>query len=107
MVKIYSLRLSAEQNAAFERFEALTSCEPFGIHEFERGEMSARELWEKTMTQEQAKEMAAKWHELLGLADAADGSGNFDDAEAYRMKAADIEVDLAEAGFTASKLAAG
>ena len=39
------------------------------------------------MTQEQAKEMAAKWHELLGLADAADGSGNFDDAEAYRMKA--------------------
>jgi len=30
MVKIYSLRLSAEQNAAFERFEALTSCEPFG-----------------------------------------------------------------------------
>lgn len=42
MVKIYSLRLSAEQNAAFERFEALTSCEPFGIHEFERGEMSAR-----------------------------------------------------------------
>jgi len=49
MVKIYSLRLSAEQNAAFERFEALTSCEPFGIHEFERGEMSARELWEKNI----------------------------------------------------------
>ena len=49
MVKIYSLRLSAEQNAAFERFEALTSCEPFGMQEFERGEMSARELWEKNI----------------------------------------------------------
>lgn len=59
------------------------------------------------MTQEQAKEMAAKWHELLGLADAAEGSGNFDDAEVFRMEAGDIEVDLAEAGFTASQLAAG
>ncbi len=41
-MKVYSPGLTAEQNAAFERFEALTSCEPFGIHEFERGEMSAR-----------------------------------------------------------------
>lgn len=58
------------------------------------------------MTHEQAKEMAAKWQELHGLADAAEGAGNIDDAEACRMEAADIEVDLAESGFTASKLAA-
>lgn len=59
------------------------------------------------MTPEQAKEKAARWQELHGLADAEEGAGNFDDAETYRMEAADIELDLAEAGFSASRLAAG
>jgi hypothetical protein len=49
MMKVYSPGLTAEQNAAFERFEALTSCEPFGMQEFERGEISGRELWEKNI----------------------------------------------------------
>lgn len=59
------------------------------------------------MNQEQTKELAAKWQELHGLAEAAEAAGNFDDAEAYRMEAATIEADFAEAGLRVSKLTAG
>lgn len=57
------------------------------------------------MTTEHAKELAGKWKELHGLADSEEGAGNFEEAETLRMRAAEIELDLAEAGFTASKLA--
>jgi len=44
MTRIYSKALTAAQNAAFERFENLTSHAPFGIEDLERGEIKAEDL---------------------------------------------------------------
>jgi len=49
MARIYSNKLTAQQNEAFERYENLTSCRPFAVTEFERGEISAAELWTKNV----------------------------------------------------------
>lgn len=57
------------------------------------------------MTESEAMQQAKHWEELHGLAVAQDGAGFSDDAEALRMQAADIELDLAEAGYSASALA--
>lgn len=49
-VKIYSKKLTAAQNAAFEQFEGITSFAPFAVAEFERGEITANELWQKNVS---------------------------------------------------------
>ena len=46
MAKIYSKKLTVAQNAAFEKFENLTSFEPFSVEEFERGHIAADDLWQ-------------------------------------------------------------
>jgi len=51
------------------------------------------------MTRDQAKELAAKWEDLRGLADAAETACNYYDAEMSSLEARDIELDLAEEGF--------
>lgn len=43
--KCYSQRLSAEQNAALEQFQALTGSPPMLLEAFEAGEITAEELW--------------------------------------------------------------
>ncbi|HGT3435234.1 hypothetical protein [Pseudomonas aeruginosa] len=43
--KCYSQRLSAEQNAALEQFQALTGSPPLMLEAFEAGEITAEELW--------------------------------------------------------------
>ncbi|EPF1840125.1 TPA: hypothetical protein SMN75_005910 [Pseudomonas aeruginosa] len=43
--KCYSQRLSAEQNAALEQFQALTGSPPMMLEAFEAGEITAEELW--------------------------------------------------------------
>ncbi|WP_054287312.1 hypothetical protein [Gulbenkiania mobilis] len=43
--KCYSSKLTAEQNAAFHRYESVSGFEPFGFEDFEAGLITARELW--------------------------------------------------------------
>lgn len=47
--KIYSKKLSAEQNDALERYESLCGLEPFGINDFETGEITAYQLWQQNV----------------------------------------------------------
>lgn len=49
MTTTYSAKLTDGQNKAFDRFESLTGHPPFGIEEFERGELSAKQLWDKNV----------------------------------------------------------
>ena len=56
------------------------------------------------MSESEAMQQAKRWEELHGLAVAQDGAGFGDEAEALRMQAADIELDLAEAGYSALAL---
>ena len=49
MATVYSSKLTMDQNAALERFEGISSCPPYGIEEFERGEISAGQLWAKNV----------------------------------------------------------
>ena len=49
MSRVYSKKLTAPQNAAFEKYENLTSCPPFGVSEFESGAISAADLWNKNV----------------------------------------------------------
>ena len=46
-IKIYSAKLTHQQNKALTDFENLTLVPIFGIDEFESGEISAKELWNK------------------------------------------------------------
>ncbi|MBA1280263.1 hypothetical protein [Stutzerimonas stutzeri] len=48
--KIYSAKLSPAQNAALERYESVCGMEPFGIDEFDAGEISAYQLWRKNLS---------------------------------------------------------
>ncbi|MEM8519454.1 hypothetical protein [Janthinobacterium sp. CAN_S7] len=45
----YSKKLTPEQNKALARYEGLTSVAPFGVEEFERGEITADDLWQKNI----------------------------------------------------------
>lgn len=47
--KIYSAKLTPEQNAALARYEGLCGFEPIGIEEFEAGELSAYQMWQKNV----------------------------------------------------------
>lgn len=45
--RVYSAKLTPEQNAALARYESVCGIEPFGLEEFEAGEISAYQLWRK------------------------------------------------------------
>lgn len=43
--KIYSEKLTAEENAVLERYESITGMEPCSIEDFEAGHISKKDLW--------------------------------------------------------------
>ena len=47
--RIYSVKLTAEQNAALARYEAICGMEPIELEEFEAGELSAYQLWQNNL----------------------------------------------------------
>jgi hypothetical protein len=47
--RIYSSKLTPEQNEALHHYEALCGMEPLGIDAFESGEISAAELWNQNL----------------------------------------------------------
>lgn len=47
--KIYSKKLSKEQNDALRSYEAILGLEPVGIEEFEKGEITSKELWNQAI----------------------------------------------------------
>lgn len=47
--KIYSAKLTPQQNAGLARYESLSGFEPIGIEEFEAGEITAYQLWRKNV----------------------------------------------------------
>lgn len=61
MTQIYSTKLTAEQKAAFDKFESVTSFPPFGIAEIESGEKTAGQVWrENVQWLEDVANMASK-----------------------------------------------
>lgn len=47
--RTYSDKLTPDQNAAFEQYEAQCGMQPFGIEEFESGAITANELWRRNV----------------------------------------------------------
>lgn len=47
--RIYSSKLTPEQNEALHSYQALCGMEPLGIDDFEAGEISADELWNQNL----------------------------------------------------------
>lgn len=47
--RIYSAKLTPEQNAAMARYESLCGNEPFGFEAFEAGELTAYQLWQQNV----------------------------------------------------------
>ena len=47
VMKTYSKKLTARQNAALDSYESVTGFSPIGLEDFEAGEISARELWQR------------------------------------------------------------
>lgn len=45
VAKVYSDKLTSTQNAALERFEAVTGVEPVGLNDYEQGELTVSQLW--------------------------------------------------------------
>lgn len=46
---LYSQQLSPQQNAALARLESLTGTPPFGVKEFESGDINAKQLWQQNI----------------------------------------------------------
>lgn len=44
-LKIYSAKLTPEQNDALHRYESVCGMEPLGLEEFEAGEITAYQMW--------------------------------------------------------------
>lgn len=47
--KIYSAKLTPEQNAAIARYESLCGMEPIDVEAFEAGEINAYQLWQRNL----------------------------------------------------------
>lgn len=56
------------------------------------------------LTEQQAITKAIEWHELLDEAQCEEDADCFQAAERMRIEAADIETEIRESGFDASKL---
>lgn len=61
--RIYSPKLTVEQNAALARYEAVCGMEPIGLEAFEAGEINAYQLWQSNM-----QWMESVWMDVQNIA---------------------------------------